>query len=270
MARRDEMDTYGNRTYGMRGNTPQGSRARGGFGSGPFAGGRTSGGFGAPIQSPGGSRARGGDTFTNQQDASSQSTSPYVTPGDITGALNGTPPSTPTPMPAPTSAQTAENPGQYAGTSFDPQRNIRNMNEVSWTQFPTGGANSSPEGAGFNENGDYGYTGSNGGLDTTRFTPAPAPQQDPLSDYQQAEADVQRLTRQLLPRYQELSFANYMSGNPNRGGFSIHDAPTQQHYANAWGRPLNTALLNNSALQQAAGTAGYDPFAIRTALQQYA
>ena len=43
MARRDEMDTYGNRTYGMRGNMPQGSRSRGGFGSGPFSGARASG-----------------------------------------------------------------------------------------------------------------------------------------------------------------------------------------------------------------------------------
>lgn len=268
MARREEMDTYGNRTYGMRGAVPGGSRSRGSLGSGPFSGARSSGGFGAPIMPPGGGRSRGESGFVNQQDAT-QSASPYNTPGDITNSLNGTPPAVPTPRPAPTSAQTAENPGQYAGTSFDPQRNIRNMNEVSWTQFPTELASSSPEGSGFNANGEYGYVASNGSLDTSRFTPAPAPQNSPLSDYDQAEADVQRLTKQLLPKYQELTFANYMSGNPNRGGFSIHDAPTQQHYANAWGRPLNTALLNNSALQQAAGTAGYDPFAIRAALQQY-
>lgn len=104
----------------------------------------------------------------NQQDSpvptgGPQSISPHTTPQDITNALNGTPAAVPTPQPAPTSAQTAENPGQWAGTSFDPTRSIQ-------YSYPTGGANSMPQGSEV-VNGSAMYTGSNGPLDTSRFTP---------------------------------------------------------------------------------------------------
>lgn len=121
--------------------------------------------YGAP-RVPGGSRSRSG--FANQQDQPTptngpQSTSPFTTPQDITNALNGTPPAVPTPRPAPTTAQVQENPGQWAGTSFDPTRNI-------FGPSPTGGANSLPQGS-ENVGGVGMYTGSNGPLDTSRFTP---------------------------------------------------------------------------------------------------
>lgn len=269
MPRRDEMqfgnDTYGNRTYGARQTT--GGRSRGGAPDGGFSG-RTSGGFGSPIQVAGG-RSRD----VNQQDAGTGAgggtgESPYVAPQDITNALGGNPPATPTPRFAPTGAMTAENPGQYAGTSFDPQRDIRNMNEVSWTKFPTGGANSLPEGS-QNVDGVGMYTGANAQLDTSKFTPAPAPQQDPLTAQQQAEQEVQSLSSQLFQRYPELKFSQYLSGNPNRGGFSITDPSVQQHYSTAWGRPLNSALLGEASLQNAAGTAAYDPAAIAATLRRY-
>lgn len=117
------------------------------------SGARASGGFGAPREAPGGGRGR-----INQQDVPSgggvQSTSPYNTPQDITNALGGTPPSVPTPRPAPTTAQVQENPGQWAGTSFDPTRNI-------FGSYPTGGANSLPQGS-ENVGGVGMYTGANG------------------------------------------------------------------------------------------------------------
>lgn len=158
-----DFDVYGNRTYGQVSQTPGGSRSRGAF-AGP-TGARASGGFGVPISPPGGSRSR---SFVNEQDQpvptnGPQSVSNLVTPQDITNGLNGTPPVTPAPRFAPTSEQTAENPGQWAGTSFDPNRSIR------YTYDP-GGANSMPQGSEV-VNGEAQYTGSNGPLDTTRFTP---------------------------------------------------------------------------------------------------
>lgn len=115
---------------------------------------RASGGFGAPIQPPGGGRSR-----INQQDQPTptggpQSVSPYTMPQDITNALGGNPPAVPTPRPAPTTAQVQENPGQWAGTSFDPTRNI-------FGNPPTGGANSLPFGS-ENVGGVGMYTGANG------------------------------------------------------------------------------------------------------------
>ncbi len=259
----NDFDVYGNRTYGFLNQTPGGSRNRGAF-SGP-TGTRASGGFGVPLSSPAGSRTRSG--FENQQDepvptgGGPQSVSNLTTPGDITNALNGTPPAVPTSRSAPTTAQVNENPGQWAGTSFDPNRSI------GYTYDP-GGANSMPQGSEV-INGVAQYTGSNGPLDTTRFTPAPAPQQPRLTPAQQAEQDVQSLASRVRERYPELTFMNFLSGNPNRGGFSITDPSTQAHYASAWGRPLNTALLGEASLQNAAGSSNYDPFAIRTALQRY-
>lgn len=163
-----EYDVYGNRTYGGAAQQ-QGNRSRGGFGSGPFTQNlRASGGFGAPIQSPGGGRSRSNDSFSNQQDVNPtngpQSASPYTTPSDITNALNGTPPATPSPSFAPTSQQVQENPDQWAGTSFDPNRG------VGYTYDP-GGANSMPQGSEV-VNGVAQYTGANAPLDRSRFTPA--------------------------------------------------------------------------------------------------
>lgn len=207
MARREEMDTYGNRTYGTA--APGGARSRGGFGTGPFTGGRASGGFGAPIQPPGGGRSR--DTFANQQDVTPsggpQSVSPYTSPQDITNALGGNPPATPTPRFAPTSAQVAENPGQFAGTSFDPNRSIQ------YTYDP-GGANSLPQGS-ENVNGVGMYTGANAPLDTTRFTPV--------------TQNYQTLFDQYAPQGQ--SYLGWTTGidralmnqNPNRSGIAFED-----------------------------------------------
>lgn len=68
---------------------------------------------------------------------------------------------------APTGAQTAANPGQFAGTSFDPTRNIR-----AEAQGTPGGANSmGMQGAGMTGQGIAGYTQGNGPLDRSRFTP---------------------------------------------------------------------------------------------------
>ena len=67
---------------------------------------------------------------------------------------------------APTGAQVAQNPGQFAGTSFDPTRNL-----MSEAQGTPGGANSmGMRGAGM-VNGVAGYTQGNGPLDRSRFTP---------------------------------------------------------------------------------------------------
>jgi len=123
---------------------------------------RASGGFGAPILSPGGGRSRSAAPAPVPT-GGPQSVSPYVTPQDITNALGGNPPANPQPRPAPTSQQVAENPGQWAGTSFDPTRSIQYT-------YPTGGANSLPPGS-ENVGGVGMYTGSNGPLDTTRFDP---------------------------------------------------------------------------------------------------
>lgn len=68
---------------------------------------------------------------------------------------------------APTGAQTAANPGQFAGTSFDPTRNI-----MAEAQGTPGGANSmGMQGAGMTGQGIAGYTQGNGPLDRNRFTP---------------------------------------------------------------------------------------------------
>lgn len=256
------MDTYGNTTYGG----PGSSRSRGGGQSGFI--GRASGGFGAPI-TMGGSRSRlPQDTFENQQDQpSGQSISNLYTPADITAGLGGYAPANPSPRPAPTSAMTADNPAPFAGTSFDPQRNIRGINEVTGLPFPTGGANSLPEGSQFVEGQGGTYTAANAPLDTSRFTPAPAPQPTPLTSTQQAEQGIQDLTGQVRNRYPELTFMNFLSGNPDRGGFSIDDPAVQANYAKAWGRPLNTALLAEPALQQSYGR--YNPQDVLSTLQKY-
>lgn len=121
---------------------------------------RASGGFGAPIETPRGISRNSG---VNRQDVSTWG---GATPDDP-GASGGNPPNTGTPpwtplypgMPgnpalAPTSAQVAANPGQYAGTSFDPNLSAR------YTGTP-GGANSLPTGS-ENVGGVGMYTGANG------------------------------------------------------------------------------------------------------------
>lgn len=67
---------------------------------------------------------------------------------------------------APTTAQTGANPGAYAGTSFDPTRNIRLENQGT----PGGATSMGMRGAGIGSQG-AGYYGSNGPLDLSRFTP---------------------------------------------------------------------------------------------------
>lgn len=157
-----EYDVYGNRTYGGSASTQGGSRARGtwgGFGSTSSGGQRASGGFGAPIQ-PGGGRSREAGSFVNQQDDSPGNDSFANVFNSGTTPRPGTPD---VPSFAPTTAQVQQNPEQYAGTSFDPTLSIQG-------NYPTGGATSMPQGSEV-VNGMAQYTGSNGPLDTTRFTP---------------------------------------------------------------------------------------------------
>lgn len=161
-----DYDVYGNETYGQVRPVPGGTRTRGAF-AGP-TGARASGGFGVPITAPMGGRSRSPQDFSNEQDVATpaggpQSVSNLVTPQDITAGLNGTPPATPTPRFAPTGAQVQDNPGQWAGTSFDPNRSI------GYTYDP-GGANSMPQGSEVVD-GVAQYTGANAPLDRTKFTP---------------------------------------------------------------------------------------------------
>ncbi len=154
---------------------PGGSRGRSGADLGQWGGWDSTGSTGGASQS----LARGGVGYqppnqTPQVDPPVGGPPP-VNPWSMAGALGGrggemppgtTPPPASQPSFAPTSQQTAANPQAWAGTSFDPARNIMNENQGT----PGGAFSTSMQGGGIGSQGT-GYYGSNGPLDRSRFTP---------------------------------------------------------------------------------------------------
>lgn len=182
-----------------------------------------------------------------------QSVGGAKTPGQIINELNGQG------SRAPTSAEVQQNPGLWAGTSFDP-------NLTRWGSQgppPTGGATSMPQGSEVVPGYGAMYTGSNGPLDTTRFTPAPAPsnaapagsmptfnpnvqtapsgatygQRDPNEDY-----DTWRRRTYGLDRFPELQFLSM--GNQNTGGYTLDSPQGRAWFRSQYGRdPYTEAQL---------------------------